>query len=212
MLFARQPAPVDVSPILEGTIGLTAPPPEDMAISVARARLALARRVGRGSLHLQAARDALSRIEEALVAIDAIRAALDEAEDLTREALETAEEARRALLADRYDDLRSAINEASGAMDPESGQLTAHPRARLEVPLDWQGRTHLVVRGADLSSGATGLDLPPPLQAFSADAEIEAAAASIGQAHARLDRAASVFLDDAQALTAAAGMQKQTEG
>lgn len=206
-MFSRSRQVLDELPQMpQGTMGLPEPPPEELAIGVARARLALARRVGRGGAsHLQAARDGLAKIEEALVAIDAIRAALDEAADLIDEAVVSPDAARRALLAERYDDLRSAINEASGAMDPERGQLTAHPKARLEVALDWQGRARHVVRGADLSSGATGLDLPPPLEAFEPDEEVEAARAALAQAHGRLDRAASIFLDDAAALAAASG-------
>ena len=130
--------------------------------------------------------------------------ALDEAGELVTEAFAAKDEVRRALYAERYDDLRHAITEASGATVKEAGCLTAHARARLEVILDANGRMRHIVRGCDLSSGNEGLDLPPPLEAFAVDAEIEAARDAIAAAFSRLDRAAQIFLDDAGALTAAA--------
>lgn len=193
--FARRKT--EIAPAVE--------PPPEMVIDVARARLALARRRGRGPQTV-AIRNALGAIEDALIAIDAIRAALDEAGELTAEALVSPDENRRALLADRYDDLRRAINEASGATTKEADCLTCYARARIEVVLDIQGRSRHVVRGADLSAGAGGLDLPPPLDAFATDEEIEAAADAIGAAFHRLDRAMQIFLDDAGALTAAADL------
>ncbi len=188
-----------------GTIGLAEAQPEDMAISVARARLALARS-RTGSRQLPGVRVALASIEDALIAIDAIRAALDEMAELVRDASASEDEARRALLADRYDDLRSAINEASGAMSKDTSVLTSHGRARLEVSLDRTGRTKHVVRGADLSAGTHGLDLPPPLEAFGTADELASVASAIEAGYARLERAGSVLLDDAGALTAAVSM------
>jgi hypothetical protein len=182
----------------------TAEPEPELVIDVARARLALARKGRHAGPQAPAIRIALASIEDALIAIDAIRAALDEAGELTIEALAARDEARRALYAERYDDLRHAITEASGATTKAADCLTAHARARLEVILDPAGRSRHVVRGCDLSSGSEGLDLPPPLEAFAADEEIEQARGSIAAAFARLDRAAQIFLDDASALTAAA--------
>ncbi|MCC6921335.1 MAG: hypothetical protein IT548_19250 [Alphaproteobacteria bacterium] len=195
--FARRKVELAVVPPV-------AEPEPDMVIDVARARLALARKGRAAGPAAPAIRAALGSIEDALIAIDAIRAALDEAAELVTEALGAKDEARRALYADRYDDLRHAITEASGATVKEADCLTAHARARLEVALDGNGRMRHIVRGCDLSSGNEGLDLPPPLEAFAGDAEIEAARDAIAAAFARLDRAAQVFLDDAGALTAAA--------
>lgn len=197
LTFARRKPELTVAP--------SVPEPEpELVIDVARARLALARR-GRGAgPQSQAIRMALRSIEDALIAIDAIRAALDEAAELVGEAEETTEEARRALFAERYDDLRRAINEASGASIKEEGCLTCHVRARIEVTLDAMGRSRHVVRGTDLSSGAQGLDLPPPLEAFAVQDEIDRVKTAIVGAFQRLDRATQIFLDDASALTAAA--------
>lgn len=183
-----------------------APPEPDLVIDVARARLALARK-SRGA-HPAAAviRAALGAIEDALIAVDAIRAALEEAAELAADARAVADDARRALYADRYDDLRRAINESCGATTREADCLTAHVKARIEVALDPKGRSRHVVRGCDLSTGAQGLDLPPPLEAFATDEEIDAITAAIGVAFQRLDRAAQIFLDDAGALTAAAAV------
>jgi hypothetical protein len=55
-----------------------------------------------------------------------------------------------------------------------------------------------------LSAGSTGLDLPPPLEGFETEEEVEAALAALDRAQGRLDRAAAIFLDDAAALVAAA--------
>ncbi len=183
-----------------------AEPEPELVIDVARARLALARKGRHAGPQAPAIRLALGAIEDALISVDAIRAALDEAAELTEEALETPDEGRRALCAERYDDLRRAINEACGASAPESDCLTAHAKARLEVALDPNGRSRHVVRGADLSTGAQGLDLPPPLEAFVSDDEIRTMQAAIATALHRLDRATQIFLDDAGALTAAAAI------
>jgi hypothetical protein len=195
--FARRKPALTVVPA-------TPEPEPELVIDVARARLALARKGRSAGPQAQGIRVALGAIEDALIAIDAIRAALDEAAELAGEALDAGDEARRALYAERYDDLRHAITEASGATTKAPDCLTAHARARLEVILDPVGRSRHVVRGCDLSSGSEGLDLPPPLEAFAADEEIEQARGAIGAAFARLDRAAQIFLDDAGALTAAA--------
>lgn len=178
-------------------------PAPELVIDVARARMALARRGRSAGPQAPAIRMALRSIEDALIAIDSIRAALDEAGELLAEAADTQDEGRRALYAERYDDLRSAINEASGATTKEDDCLTAHIRARIEVSLDPTGRSRHVVRGTDLSSGSQGLDLPPPLEAFAADAELSQVKAAIAGAFQRLDRATQIFLDDAKALTVA---------
>lgn len=187
-------------------VPVVAEPEPELVIDVARARLALARKGRNAGPQAPAIRMALGAIEDALISVDAIRAALDEAAELTGEALEISDEGRRALLADRYDDLRRAINEACGATAPEGDCLTAHAKARLEVTLDQAGRSRHVVRGTDLSTGAQGLDLPPPLEAFAANDEIRAVQAAIANALHRLDRATQIFLDDAGALTAAAAL------
>ena len=179
-------------------------PEPDLVIDVARARLALARRGKGAHPAAHAIRAALGAIEDALIAVDAIRAALDEAAELAADALASKDEGRRAILAERYDDLRQAINESCGATTREADCLTAHVKARIEVSLDPKGRARHVVRGCDLSTGAQGLDLPPPLEAFATDEEIAGVTAAVALAFQRLDRAAQIFLDDAGALTAAA--------
>ena len=181
-------------------------PEPDLVIDVARARLALARRGKGAHPAAHAIRLALGAIEDALIAVDAIRAALDEASELAVDALATRDEGRRAILAERYDDLRHAINESCGVTTKEADCLTAHVKARIEVSLDHKGRSRHVVRGCDLSTGAQGLDLPPPLEAFATDEEIQNVIAATAAAFQRLDRAAQIFLDDAGALTAAAAI------
>ena len=181
-----------------------APPEPELVIDVARARLALARRGRAAGPAAAGIRLALRAIEDALIAIDAIRAALEDAAELTADARTSADPGRRALLAERFEDLRQAINESCGVTTKEEGCLTAHAKARLEVTLDPKGRSRHVVRGCDLSTGEQGLDLPPALEAFATDEEIASAEAAIAGAFARLDRAAQIFLDDAGALTALA--------
>jgi len=103
---------------LEAVPAVAEPEPE-LVIDVARARLALARKGHRAGPRAPAIRLALGAIEDALISVDSIRAALDEAAELTEEALEISDEGRRALCAERYDDLRRAINESCGASAPE---------------------------------------------------------------------------------------------
>ncbi len=183
-----------------------AEPEPELVIDVARARLALARKGRNAGPQAPAIRLALGAIEDALISVDAIRAALEEATELTQEALTVADEGRRALFAERYDDLRRSINESCGASASEGDCLTAHAKARLEVALDPSGRSRHVVRGTDLSTGAQGLDLPPPLEAFAANDEVRAVQAAIAAAMHRLDRAPQIFLDDAGEIAAAAAL------
>lgn len=198
--FARRKTDLAIVPAV--------PTPEpDLVIDVARARLALARKGKGAHPAAHAIRAALGAIEDALIAVDAIRSALEEAAELTAGARAAGEDdGRRALYAERYDDLRRAINESCGVTTKEADCLTAHVKARIEVSLDPKGRSRHVVRGCDLSTGAQGLDLPPPLEAFATGEEIDTVAAAIAAAFQRLDRAAQIFLDDAGALTAAAAI------
>ena len=189
---------------LELVPAVAVPPEPELVIDVARARMALGRRGRSAGPQAPQIRAALRAIEDALIAIDSIRAALDEANELAMDALSVTDEPRRALCAERYDDLRRAINEASGATTKEEHCLTAHAKARIEVALDPAGRSRHVLRGADLSSGTPGLDLPPPLEDFASNDEIERVVAAVGAAFHKLDRATQIFLDDASALTAAA--------
>lgn len=193
-------------PVDADTPSSAASPPAETGpvIDVARARMALARRRSGPQPHVGPIRLALARIEDALIAIDAIRAALNEAGEHVAAADAARDPVRWAILAERYDDLRHAVTEASGASEKAPDCLTAHSRARLEVALDPFGRSRHVVRGMDLSAGVAGLDLPPPVEAFNAADERARVTAALAAAHVKLDRATALLLDDAAVLTNAA--------
>ena len=147
----------------------------------------------------QAAR-AVSTVEGTLVAIDTIHNFLSEALDLTAEALSNGDVTKRAMVADRYEELRSRIDTVAGGATFEGVNLIDGNRGSIEVILPDVGHPRHAIGHITLVAGERGLALKAPSELFSTNDEIEAARASLQAARQRLDRAAETFLNQASVL------------
>jgi hypothetical protein len=145
-------------------------------------------------------RDALGAIEAALYAIDGIRDTLEQACEVALSAKDADDAGGRALLAERYDEMRLSINEALDNVDPRAATLIGKSQRHLDVNL--AGHTRYSVSPARLDTSQQGLSLSPPREAFSTDQEIEATLQELDTALGRADRAAAGYCRDAQYLIA----------
>ncbi len=145
-------------------------------------------------------RDALGAIEAALYAIDRIRDTLEQACEVVLSAKDTDDQGGRALLAERYDDMRLSINGILDGVDPRAAPLIGKSQRHLDVNL--AGRTRYSVSPARLDTSQNGLSLSPPREAFSTEQEVEATLQELDTALGRADRAAAGYCRDAQYLIA----------
>lgn len=143
---------------------------------------------------------ALQSIEAALFAIDEIRELLREACDIASAAAETTDLGGRALLAERYDDVRAAVDDIAGSAEFDGVTLLAENARALEVELGQKAR--YLVAPFRLNIGPKGLDLPPPETAFAEAEEIAQCGEALLAGLVRLDRAAETYCRDAQVLGA----------
>jgi len=145
---------------------------------------------------------ALSTIETAVLAIDAVAERLREAADLVADAGRSADLGRRALMADRYDDLRAEIDAIVGSASHNrvnliSGRRIAGQHASFKIALDSEARAGVSIPIVNLTTGPGGLSLSPPRSAFADDTEIEAIAAELATARLTGASAAERFADQA---------------
>lgn len=186
-----------------------APPPAEETPSVTPEAVKRALRIrGNATGSLSAAElgqqiaTALSTIETAVLAIDAIADRLREAADLVSDAGASEDHGRRALLAGRYDDLRAEIDAIAGSASHNRVNLIAGRRiggklTTFDIPLDGDGRSGIAIQVANLTTGEAGLSLSPPRDAFADDAEIEAIAAELAAARETAARVSERFADHA---------------
>jgi hypothetical protein len=145
---------------------------------------------------------ALSTIETAVLAIDAVTERMREAADLVADAGRSADIGRRALLADRYDDLRAEIDAIVGSASHNRinlicGRRIGGQHTSFEIALDGEERAGVSIPIVNLTTGPGGLSLSPPRSAFAEDAEIDAIAAEIDAARSLAAGAAERFADHA---------------
>ena len=148
----------------------------------------------------EAAARAVSTVEGTLVAIDSIHSYLSEALDLTAEALAHPDETKRAMIADRYEELRSRIDTVAAGATFEGVNLIDGARSAIEVTLPDGGQPRHAIGHITLVAGERGLALKAPSELFATNDEIEAARLSLFAARQRLDRAAETFLNQASVL------------
>jgi len=146
------------------------------------------------------ARAALAAIEAALYAIDRIRDALEQACEVALSAKSVKDAGGRALLAERFDELRLSINAVVENVDERASVLIGKANKHLDVQLG--GKTRYSVSPMRLDASEKGLNLSPPREAFATFEEIDAALAELDNALARTDRAAANYCRDAQYLIA----------
>ncbi|MEM8988240.1 MAG: hypothetical protein AAGC95_16110 [Pseudomonadota bacterium] len=152
-------------------------------------------------------RFALHAIEAALFAIDDIRELLEEACEVTLSARESSDEAARALFAERYDEVRLAIDPIANEAEYEGASLLSKKARALDIELG--PKAHFSVSAYRLDIGEKGLDLPPPRDAFETAEEIEMALEKLDRALQRVDRAAESYCRDAQYLSGRLELQTQ---
>lgn len=145
---------------------------------------------------------ALSTIETAVLAIDVVNDHLREASGLIFEAARTDNMGRRALLAGRYDDVRSEIDATVGAATHNrvnliNGRLIGGQAAAFEVALDDEGRAGIAIGIVNLTTGARGLALSPPRTAFEKQEEIDLILGEIELARSRIAEISLRFSDHA---------------
>lgn len=145
-------------------------------------------------------RKALGAIEAALYAIDRIRDTLEQACEVALSARDLEDVGGRALLAERYDELRLSVDYTIEQADPRAAILIGKSQRHLDVKIGTAARYS--VSPIRLDSSDRGLGLSPPRDAFASDEEIDAVLEELDRALARADRAAGNYCRDAQYLIA----------
>ena len=143
---------------------------------------------------------AVATVEGTLVAIDSIHTYLSEALELTAEALAHPAETKRAMIADRYEELRSRIDTVAAGATFEGVNLIDGARKAIEVVIPEGGQPRHAIGHITLVAGERGLSLKSPSELFASNDEVEAARLSLLAARQRLERAAETFLNQASVL------------
>lgn len=154
----------------------------------------------------EAAARAVSAVEGTLVAIDTINEYLMEALDLTTEALKTPDPAKRAMIADRYEELRSSIDTVAAGASFQGVNLIDSGRDALEIRLPSAGEPRHAISHITLVAGERGLSIKSPAELFASEDEIDAARQTLIAARLRLDRATETFLNQASMLAPHLGL------
>lgn len=178
--------------------------PVDIRSGIDRA-LRQVRKVAAPASVTEAAARAVSTVEGTLVAIDSIHSYLSEALDLTAEALAHPDETKRAMIADRYEELRSRIDTVAAGATFEGVNLIDGARKTIEVMMPEGGHPRHAIGHITLVAGERGLSLKSPSELFATADEIEAARLSLFAARQRLERAAETFLNQASMLAPVLG-------
>ena len=137
---------------------------------------------------------------QAVAMLDACLAVAREASGVMREAAAhvieaagEADEAPRALLAERYDDARGRIDAMRADMPDDARTLLGEEAAVLDVPL--RGAVYAVAP-FPLGTGEAGLDLPPPEDGFASHQEVAETLRRVELALERLSRVRAVYAAD----------------
>ncbi len=148
----------------------------------------------------ESAARAVATVEGTLVAIDTIHSYLTEALELTAAALTHPDATKRAMIADRYEELRQHIDTVAAGATFEGINLIDGARAQVELVLPDGGQPRHAIGHITLVAGERGLSLKAPSEQFGSNDEVEAARLSLFAARQRLDRAAETFLNQASLL------------
>lgn len=185
-----------------------APPPEETP-RAPRSAVARALRHSAAAANYRSAAElgtriatALSTIETAVLAIDAVNDRLREAAALVEAAGKNDNLGRRALLAGRYDDVRAEIDAAVGSaahnrINLINGCMIGGLHTTFDIALDEEGRAGIAIAVVNLTTGSGGLGLSPPRSAFAESAEIAAILAEIDAAQSRIAEVSLRFADHA---------------
>ncbi len=154
----------------------------------------------------EAAARAVAAVEGTLVAIDSIHDYLKEALDLTTTALAAPDITKRAMIADRYEELRTRIDTVAAGATFAGVNLIDSGRESIEIKLPAAGEPRHSIGHITLVAGERGLSLKAPSELFATNDEIEAARHSLNAARERLSRAAETFLNQASVLAPHLGL------
>lgn len=166
--------------------------------------------------YLAAAVAAIETLEAAVLSLDAIVQRLEDAQELVDAAqpetgghpseMSDEENGTRALLAERYDELRSDITRIASTAYAGRTNLLDGLGGQLEVALDAAGRAKAVIPGVNAAVRSDvnphGLDLPPPELAFSTARERETISRSVAAAIQQINAFAARFEVDAALMAA----------
>ncbi len=145
----------------------------------------------------EAAARAISVVEGTLVAIDTINDYLTEALDLTAAALTHPDPTKRAMIADRYEELRGRVDTVAAGATFDGVNLIDGARGAIELTLPDGGQPRHAIGHITIVAGERGLALKAPSEQFGSNDEIEAARASLASGRTRLAKAAETFLNQA---------------
>ena len=159
--------------------------------------------------HAENAARAVSVVEGTLVAIDTINDYLTEALDLTAAALSHPDPTKRAMIADRYEELRSRVDTVAAGATFDGTNLIDGARGAIELTLPDGGQPRHAIGHITLVAGERGLALKAPSEQFGSNDEIEAARSSLANGRTRLQKAAETFLNQASLLAPQLGMPDQ---
>lgn len=182
--------------------------PVDIRSGIDRALRQTKRGFTPASLVESAAR-AVSVVEGTLVAIDTINDYLTEALDLTAAALSHPDATKRAMIADRYEELRSRVDTVAAGATFDGTNLIDGARGAIEIVVPEGGQPRHAIGHITLVAGEKGLALKAPSEQFASNDEIEMARASLAAARNRLHKAAETFLNQASMLAPQLGMTPQ---
>jgi len=144
---------------------------------------------------------AIDALEAAAQGVDSVAALIAEARDLADSAAATGSEAKRALIAERYNDVIEAIDSACEGATAHGVNLIDDGDAEIEIDLQERGGVKLAVRHARLTRGIGGLKLSPAREAFADNAEIDHARQELDAALERIDGLSERFCADAAFLS-----------
>jgi len=149
----------------------------------------------------------LGVLEGAFFAIDRIKELTLEASHLVLKASANDDLGNRALLAERYDELRQSIDQVIEDCD-EPAKALIGPAAQ-PLLLQISPTTTYTVPGTRLDCEKDGLNLIPPISGFSESEEISQILRVLDKALARIDSVERSLMKDAQHLTEKISPQKK---
>jgi hypothetical protein len=171
--------------------------PVDIRSGIDRALRQSRRTSGAPTTFTETAARAVATVEGTLVAIDSIHFYLSEALELTAEALAHPDATKRAMIADRYEELRQHIDTVAAGATFEGVNLIDGARAAIELVMPDGSHPRHAIGHITLVAGERGLSLKAPSEHFASDDEIDATRQTLVAARQRLERAAETFLNQA---------------
>ena len=144
--------------------------------------------------------EALAAIEASFFVIDDLQDVLVEASHIVLSATTIDDIAARSLLAERYDELRLSIDGVLDSSDRNTINILGQKESKKAIPLPGGALFHLT--STNLYLGEQGLDLPPPLEAFSSNMEIALVLEKLDEALSKLSKTSESYMRDTQFLIA----------